>query len=83
MEVFIAMLILIGVLSVSGGAPDKAPASAPERLAAARVIERPEVNVHVSCDGAGPHHRDLTLPHASRPAGAVAACDGRESRRDE
>lgn len=62
MEAVIAILIVLGVLSTSGGLPEKSPptanpeshASAPE---ASDPVTRPACNQH------DPVYRDLTVPY--------------------
>jgi len=66
MEVFIAGLILIGVLSVGGVMTDETSTSAPESPPVASIADSACGRVYLVCGEAGPHHRDLTVPYASR-----------------
>ena len=82
MEVFIAGLILIGVLAAGGVVPDETSTAAPESLPVASTTESACGTAHLVCDQTGPHQRDLTAPYVSRPPVASTGSEGRVDCRD-
>jgi hypothetical protein len=70
MEAFIAVLILIGVLSFGGTAEKKVES---ENSPDSRCPAKPSATIEqgrLRC-GDRPHFRDLTIPRVSEPAGAA------------
>ncbi|MDN5869212.1 MAG: hypothetical protein L0H73_00590 [Nitrococcus sp.] len=62
MEAVIAILVLIGVLSVTGVLPEKSQPSAVEKVQAQPLaISRPKVRL--GCGPREPVYRDLTAPY--------------------
>ena len=82
MEVFIAGLILIGVLAAGGVVPDTASTAAPESLPVASAPESACAEANLVCGNGGPHQRDLTAPYVSRPPVASTGSEGRVDCRD-
>lgn len=77
MEAVIAILVLIGVLSVTGVLPEKSQPSAAEKVQAQPLANsRPEVRP--GCDQHEPVYRDLTAPYRHRRSlDAAANTEGR------
>ncbi len=78
LEAFIAVMLLIGVLSLSGGMLGKTGApttdDSPSIKASAVCYEKGGV----TCNDKEPHVRDLTVPYAShltRPSPPAEDCD--------
>ncbi|MDZ7751437.1 MAG: hypothetical protein U5S82_07205 [Gammaproteobacteria bacterium] len=79
MEAFIAILIILGILSASGVPPDKSPPPANQQTQPS-ALEMSEPVVRPACNQHDPAYRDLTVPYQRRtssdPAGNMeAACD--------
>lgn len=64
-EVFIAGLILIGVLSAGGVMTDDASTASPESRSVASVSQSASGEIPLDCAEAGPRYRDLTIPYAA------------------
>jgi hypothetical protein len=70
MDAFIAVLILIGVLSFGGTAEQKAETeTSADSRCTANASARSE-HLGLRC-GDRPHFRDLTVPRANEPGGAA------------
>lgn len=77
MEALIALLILIGVLSIGGNSPDKATRDSVTRSSGTTLAEG-RSDSGVACRDPGPHQRDLTVPFTSRRTSTSVdpeACD--------
>ncbi len=83
MGMFIAALVLIGVLAVNGGTSDKASTPALDTPPTTTNIENRDGEAQFFCGDAGPHQRDLTVPYVTRSPGASGAPGGRKDCRDD
>jgi hypothetical protein len=83
MAVFIAALVLIGVIAVSGGTPDKASTTPSEPQPKAEAIGQSEGDALLLCGGEGPRRRDLTIPYETEADVGANTPGGREHCRDD
>ena len=65
-EVFIAVMVLIGVLSLGGRTLERTPAPISVVSSSANAVAIGNEKGSVPCRDEGPHLRDLTVPYASR-----------------
>ena len=71
MEAIIAILIVLGVLSVGGVLPEKSSKTASQE-AHASALQTTESEIRPACSEHEPVYRDLTMPYEQR-AGREAA----------
>ena len=71
MEAFIAILIVLGVLSASGVLPEKSPKTARQE-AHASALQTSEKEIRPACTQHEPVYRDLTMSY-QQSAGREAA----------
>lgn len=65
MEAFIAILIVLGVLSASGVLPEKSPKT-PSQETHASALQTSEKEIRPACSQHGSVYRDLTMPYEQR-----------------
>ena len=83
MAVFIAGLILIGVLVAGGEMADKGSTGETQIQPTAGIVETAVGDAYLACGDAGPRQRDLTVPYVSRSTGGLTTPEGQADCRDE
>ncbi len=72
MEALIAILVLVGMLTVGNVLPGKSAPTAPKEASASAVTADQAPEGRPACDEHGSLYRDLTIPYEQRTAQSLA-----------
>ena len=73
MGAVIAIVVLVGVLTASGGLPGKFPPTADHKTQTAPLETPRPPEVRPACDQRDPVYRDLTIPYRQRTRSSMAS----------